>query len=305
MFIGLINDHNFGVPMKKIFTCAAILASVSLVGCGGSSSGGSAGPESVSVTVAAPADFLPVRTITTDGGNLQVSTYLEFDPMFTDEDLKAKTFVVDGGTKLTDTVQPGRLMTAAAYNHTMELILSDVLGVMGSDYEKVSDLNALSTAITRGLLEAKELSTSNGIEDDIGDLSIASVLEEAAVLALQLDGYSRTDAENATDSTKDTTLASALASKGASADLKRLFAANLTDTTWKPASASHLKFYGPTVAYTASGVTDLAVYDLSVNNGSYIMTAEFEGFGYQVIDLTAMAHGGNTMTMMGETFTRQ
>ena len=162
--------------MKKFLVLAAVSASMALVGCGGSSSGGNEPVGPASVTVEAPESFLPIREITTDGGVLQVGVYLEFDPMFTDEELKAKTFIVDGSNELVDDVQPGRLMTVAAYNHTMELILSDVLGVMGSDYEKASDLNAVSTAMTRGLLSAKSINVTDGIENDIGNLPIENVL---------------------------------------------------------------------------------------------------------------------------------
>ena len=300
--------------MKKILVLAAASASLALVGCGGGSTGANADPQPkytnsnpvVTASLQAPAGFMPIKGISYDGGYTEVSTYIQYDPQFVADDLIAKNFLLTEAGQVSSHVIPGKFMTVAAYEPSSEVLLADLLGISPTEstdgYE--ADLNAVSTALTFGILKMVLKDVEDGFEDEIAALSLSETLETASVYALQLDGYTLEDAQGATDGVQLAALEADLASEGTASDLQRLFNANLAKGVWEADNGSALVFSGDMVGYASAGTTDEATYTVDLNNGTFELSATFSNFGAQVIDLSSVINGGNTLTLMGQTSTR-
>lgn len=300
--------------MKKTLILAAVSASLALTGCGSAGSGGNTGNAPtientnpvITASVNAPAGVLPMKYLSSDGGYLDLATYRTYDPTLSDDDLKAKNFILDG-SDIRSHFAPGQFMTASGFDPVNGVLLSDLLGISPeqSTGGYTVDLNALGTAITTRVLMVLFKDAEDGVEDEVGHISLSGTLDEAAMLALQLDGYSRTDAENATDSVKLGALEADLAEKGTADDLQRLFNAQLNGSTWTASNGSALIFAGNVIGYESAGTNDEATYTVALNSGTYELSTTFDSFGAQTIDLTTLVGGGDEMTLMGQTYTRQ
>lgn len=300
--------------MKKSLALSLVVASSFLGGCfSGGSSGGNAGNKPsiestypvAEVAFSAPDGFDVLNGITSDAGAARVKTYLEVDPSYSFSDLKELGFVLGEKTLFTDHIKPGSLMTVAAYNHDLGLILSDVHGFMpDNDISFNSDLNAVSTAIARGVVALDDHTPNNGLYDEVSTLALDETLDAAAVIALQLDGYSLTDAKEALPSVKSLALESDLEAESTSRDFQLLFNAQFDESVWVANSGAKIVFSGNAVGYESSGNIYSAEYSVELSGGTYFLSADFEGFGTQVIDLSQVVTGSNTITFMGEVFTR-
>lgn len=302
--------------MKKSLFAVTVAASLTLVGCGGASTGKNANPDPkytdtnpvASADVQYPGGFVLDRYVSADGGVQHVKTYLTYDPDFSSESLKQANFILDGGTALSDHVKAGSLMTVSAYNPTLNLILSDVVGVMpnADTAGYTADLNPLSTAITHGVVKDPKLSVSDGVADDIARLSLADTTTDAAIVALQMDGYSATDAAMATETVKITALEAALSSQGAKDDIQRLFNAHFDGTLWQGGDSSTLKFKGNTVTFSGFAGDETGTYVVTLKDGAWSMVASFPVIGTQTLDLTNFVPGKtDKLNLMGQSYTQQ
>lgn len=258
------------------------------------------------VNITAPKGFLIMNQVTPNGGTTRIGMYLIFDPMFSDKKLKAKHFIPNGRNVLKDHVVADTLMTVSAYNNENRVILSEIVGVMADSNGTYSaDLNAVGTAITSGVVGLKDLSVADGIDDDVAKLNLKATMAEASAVALQVDGLSRTDATNATESVKNLALESELAKPAANQDAQELFNANLNGTTWVAGNGSALLFAGNVISYEVSGTADAVPYVVEFNNGNFSLTADFNTIGTQALNLNNLMAGVGEVDLMGQTYTRQ
>lgn len=300
-------------PALAIAVSAALLA-----GCEGDS-GDNAGNEpiihtpgrmDVTIQASAPAGFYPVQTLDVGLASSVVTSFVAFGYDFTDPEDLLKFFLLPTGGSFDFNIEKGNLMMVEAFNPVSKSFMAGLVGY--HDPDAPADLGSIAIdPITEAVADqvlVMDVDPSEGLSDEYRNVVLEDLFTEAGQGQLVLEGYTPTDAQNATDGDIQGALDRLLAD-GSSADtnLNAFITEYLGGSVWKASGSDmSLSFADGGVTYNdGSGNLSEGTYDLIRNAGATTLEITLPVIGTESVGFDDVISGTNTLTFLSNPLMKQ
>lgn len=264
----------------------------------------------VTVTATAPAGYYPVQTLDVGLAASTVTMFVGFGYDFTDPDDLLQFFLLPTGGTFDFNIEKGNLMMIEAFNPVARDYMATLVGYQSGDEPANLGSFAIgpfSEAIADQVLVMNP-SPSQGLTDEYQAVNLSELFDDAAKTQLVLEGYTRTDAENATDGDKQGALDRLMVdASAADTNINAFMAEYLSGSVWQKAGSDmSLSFSADGVTYNdgSSNITE-GTYDLVRSAGVTSLEVTLPVIGTESITFDGVIAGDDNFTFLSNTLVKQ